>query len=122
MQSRRGFLKISAHAATAVGFWPVGAQAQNAPPSPAAPGPVMNTLSSYMSAARAKALPEDVTEQAKYHLLDTLSAMISGSELPPGQAAQRYVRERGGNGGGTVVGSGPKAGPSEAPPPHGGVG
>src|SRR5579871_1118821 len=105
MQSRRSFLKLSAHAATVLGLSPVGVLAQNASPGPAAPGPVMSTLSTYMSAARAKALPEDVTEQAKYHLLDTLSAMISGSELPPGQAAQRYVRERGGNGAVTVVGS-----------------
>jgi 2-methylcitrate dehydratase PrpD len=74
----------------------------------------MNTLSSYMSAARAKALPDDVTEQAKYHLLDTLAAMISGSELPPGQAAQRYVRERGGNGAVTVVGSALTAAPIDA--------
>src|SRR5262249_1992329 len=33
------------------------------------------------------------------------AAMISGSELPPGQAAQRYVREHTGNGPTTVVGS-----------------
>src|ERR1700758_3567827 len=114
MQSRRGFLKLSAHTAATLGLLPAGALAQNAPPAPAAPGPVMNTLSSYMSAARAKALPEDVTEQAKYHLLDTLSAMISGSELPPGQAAQRYIREHVGNGGVTVGGSALTAAPIDA--------
>src|ERR1700747_1244943 len=114
MQSRRGFLKLSAHTAATLGLLPAGALAQNAPPAPVAPGSVMNTLSTYMSAARAKALPEDVTEQAKFHLLDTLSAMISGSELPPGQAAQRYVRERGGNGGVTVVGSALTAAPIDA--------
>jgi 2-methylcitrate dehydratase PrpD len=114
MQSRRGFLKTSARCAAALGLFPAGALAQNAPPAPVAPSAVMNTLSTYMSAARARALPEDVTEQAKYHLLDTLSAMISGSELPPGQAAQRYVRERGGNGGVTVVGSALTAAPIDA--------
>ena len=65
----------------------------------------MNTLSSYMSAARTRALPEDVAEQAKFHLLDTLAAMISGSELPPGQAAQRHLREHSGSGTVTVVGT-----------------
>jgi len=65
----------------------------------------MNTLSSYMSAARTRALPEEVTEQAKFHLLDTLAAMVSGSELPPGQAAQRHLREHGGSGTVTVVGT-----------------
>ena len=52
----------------------------------------MNALTGYMGAAATRALPEEVTEHAKYHLLDTMAAMISGSELPPGQAAQRYVR------------------------------
>jgi len=65
----------------------------------------MNTLSSYMSAARTRALPEDVAEQARFHLLDTLAAMISGSELPPGQAAQRHLREHSGSGTVTVVGT-----------------
>ena len=114
MQSRRGFLELSVRGAAALGFLPSGATAQSAPPGPLAPGPVMTMLSTYMSAARAKALPDEVTEQAKYHLLDTLSAMISGSELPPGQAAQRYVRERGGNGAVTVVGSALTAAPIEA--------
>ena len=53
------------------------------------PGPIMGALSAYMSAAATRALPAEIAEHAKYHLLDTLAAMISGSELPPGQAAQR---------------------------------
>jgi len=114
MQSRRGFLRLSVRGAAALGLLPATAVAQNAPPAPTAPGPVMNTLSAYMSAARARALPDDVTEQAKFHLLDTLSAMISGSELPPGQAAQRYIREHVGNSGVTVVGSTLTATPIDA--------
>jgi 2-methylcitrate dehydratase PrpD len=81
----------------------------------AGPGRVMSALSTYMSAARMRALPEEVIEQAKYHLLDTMAAMISGSELPPGQAAQRYVREHSGGGGAiTVVGSALTAPPIDA--------
>jgi 2-methylcitrate dehydratase PrpD len=71
----------------------------------AKPSDVMDALSAYMGEARGRALPEEVGEQAKRHLLDTLAAMISGSELPPGQAAQRYIREQGGNGTIMVVGS-----------------
>jgi len=56
----------------------------------------MNAFSTYMANARGRALPEEVVEQAKLHLLDTLAAMISGSELPPGQAALRYIREHAG--------------------------
>jgi 2-methylcitrate dehydratase PrpD len=74
----------------------------------------MGALSTYMSAARSKALPEDVIEQAKYHLLDTIAAMVSGSELPPGQAAQRYIREHGGSGAVTVAGSPLTAAPIDA--------
>jgi 2-methylcitrate dehydratase PrpD len=68
-------------------------------------GPTMNTLSTYMSAAGARALPIDVAEQAKYHLIDTLAAMISGSELLPGEAALRYIRAHGGRGAATIAGS-----------------
>ena len=61
-------------------------------------GPTMNALSTYMSAAATRALPTEVAEQAKYHLIDTLAAMISGSELLPGQAALRSIRTHGGKG------------------------
>ena len=92
--------------AAAFGLSPARTFAQTSAPKPApGPGQVMNTLSSYMSAARTRALPEEVTEQAKFHLLDTLAAMVSGSELPPGQAAQRHLREHGGSGTVTVVGT-----------------
>ena len=74
----------------------------------------MNALSDYMSAARTRALPDEVIEHAKYHLLDTIAAMISGSELPPGQAAQRYVREHSGNGTTTIVGASLTAPPIDA--------
>jgi len=91
---------------TALGLSPSRMFAQISGPKPGpGPGPVMNTLSSYMSAARTRALPEDVAEQARFHLLDTLAAMISGSELPPGQAAQRHLREHSGSGTVTVVGT-----------------
>jgi 2-methylcitrate dehydratase PrpD len=78
------------------------------------PGPVMNTLSTYMSAARTRPLPADVAEHAKHHLLDTLSSMISGSELPPGQAAESYIRAHGGRGPATIAGLALTATPSDA--------
>jgi 2-methylcitrate dehydratase PrpD len=78
------------------------------------PGPVMSALSAYMSAAGASPLPAEITEHAKCHLLDTLAAMISGSELPPGQAALRYIRERGAKGATTVAVSALTAGPIDA--------
>src|SRR5579871_5133370 len=102
MQSRRRFLNATMSTAIMFGLSSnrVFAQGPNQGPSR-----MMSTLSDYMSAARTRALPDDVVEHAKYHLLDTIAAMISGSELPPGQAAQRYIREHGGNGTVMVIGS-----------------
>src|SRR4026207_2513650 len=59
-------------------------------------GPVMSALSAYMAAARDRALPADVVEKAKHHILDTFAAMISGSELPPGRAALTLARAQAG--------------------------
>jgi 2-methylcitrate dehydratase PrpD len=109
--NRRNALGQIATTTAALGFAPIRALAQALNPGP---GPMMTELSAYMGAARMRALPEEVTEQAKYHLLDTIAAMISGSELPPGQAAQRYVREHGGNGATTVVGVALTAAPIDA--------
>ena len=78
------------------------------------PGPVIDALSAYMSAAGTRALPEDITEHAKHHLLDTLASMISGSELLPGQAALRYIRAHGGKGAATIAGSALTAAPGDA--------
>ena len=81
---------------------------------PAGPGPVMSALSTYMSGAAGRALRAEVTEHAKHHILDTLASMISGSELPPGQAALRYARAHGGKGAATIAGSNLTAGPVDA--------
>ena len=102
---------MTAAAAMTAGLPSVRALAQAAGPGPSA---IMNTLSAFMSAARSRPLPEDVAEQAKYHLLDTLAAIVSGSELPPGQAAQRYVREHSGTGPTTVIATSLTAPPIDA--------
>jgi hypothetical protein len=67
--------------------------------------PVMATLSSYMAAAKDRALPPDVVEKAKHHVLDTFAAMISGAELAPGHAAIGFARGYGGAPVATVAGS-----------------
>jgi 2-methylcitrate dehydratase PrpD len=76
--------------------------------------PVMAALSTYMSEAAARALPESVVLETKYHILDTLAAMISGSELPPGVQALRFARAYGGDKTTTIVASNILAGPLEA--------
>jgi 2-methylcitrate dehydratase PrpD len=76
--------------------------------------PIMAKLSTYMSEARDRALPDEVVEMAKHHILDTLAAMVSGSELPGGRAAIRFARAYGGEKVATVVASNVLCGPIEA--------
>ncbi len=78
------------------------------------PDSVMPELSAYMSEAHRRALPDEVTEKAKQHILDTLAAMVAGSELSPGRAALRFARAYGGEKVATVVASKLLCGPIEA--------
>jgi len=55
-----------------------------------------------------------VTEKAKQHILDTVAAMISGSELTPGRAALQFAGAYGGKEVATVVASKIVCGPIEA--------
>jgi 2-methylcitrate dehydratase PrpD len=95
---RRKVLRMSAMTVLGLALRPLRAATQM-PPA----GPVMRALGDYMSGAAARALPAEVMEIAKHHVLDTLAAMISGSELPPGQAALRFIRGYAGSGAATVA-------------------
>src|ERR1700674_4629729 len=107
--NRRGVLDLTATTAMGLALSPARVFAQAS-----GPGPVMNALSAYMSAAGTRALPAEIAEHAKHHLLDTLASMISGSELPPGQAALRYIRAHGGKGPATIAGTMLTASPVDA--------
>jgi 2-methylcitrate dehydratase PrpD len=76
--------------------------------------PVMAKLSTYMSNAGSRALPDQIVQETKYHILDTLAAMISGSELPPGRQALQFARAYSGARSATVVASDLLGGPIEA--------
>ena len=77
-------------------------------------GSVMKSLSTYMSEAGSRMLPDEVREKTKHHILDTFAAMISGSELPPGHAALEFAHSYGGREVATVVASNFLCGPIEA--------
>jgi 2-methylcitrate dehydratase PrpD len=83
-------------------------------PIPNSSPSVMNPLSTYMSEAAKRPLPEEVAEKTKHHILDTLAAMISGSNLLPGQRALQFAREYGGKEICTVMASKILCGPIEA--------
>jgi hypothetical protein len=76
--------------------------------------PVMAKLSAYMSEAGGRALPDEVVEKAKHHILDTFAAMISGSDLPPAHAAFQYARDFNTDKTATIVASKMTATPPEA--------
>jgi 2-methylcitrate dehydratase PrpD len=75
---------------------------------------VMEKLSAYMADARSHALPDNVVQETKHHILDTIAAMVSGSELPPGRMAIQFARSYGGEKIATVVASQILCGPIEA--------
>src|SRR5437867_9433326 len=75
---------------------------------------VMTTLSTYMSEAASRRLPDAVVEKTKHLILDTLAAMVSGSELPPGRFAIQFARAYGGDKVATVAGANLVCGPIEA--------
>ncbi len=66
---------------------------------------VIGKVSSYISRSGEAELPAEVIRKAKHHILDTLAAIVSGSELKPGQLARRYVESQAGVGEVQVVGS-----------------
>jgi len=68
-------------------------------------GPLITALSTYMSEAQGRALPDKVMQEAKHHILDTVAAMVSGSRLPPGRQAIQFARATGGQKIATVAGS-----------------
>src|SRR5690242_241390 len=62
-------------------------------------------LSAYIAGGREHALPPEVIEKARHHILDTLAAMISGARLPPGRLAVAYISTLGGAREASVIGA-----------------
>lgn len=106
--SRREMLRRAGWSLAAVGFSRLPALGADSI------SPAMARLSSYMIEARRRALPEEVQEKAKHHILDTFAAMVSGSQLLPGQAALKFARSYGGEKTCTVLCSNLLCGPMEA--------
>jgi len=107
--TRRNFLQHAAWITAAAAAFPkfLGASDQGI-------SPVMEKLSIYMAEARNRALPDPVVLETKHHILDTIAAMVSGSDLPPGRMAIQFARAYGGEKIATVVGSPILCGPIEA--------
>src|SRR5215467_189427 len=62
-------------------------------------------LSEYVAGAVTRLLPGAVVEKARHHILDTLAAMVSGTELKPGRLAISYAAAQGGSSEASIVGT-----------------
>ena len=105
--TRRGLLQAGGMLAVAAA--PIRAKAAAAPP-----GKLIMTLSTYMAEAANKPLPPAVAEKSKQMILDTLAAMISGAQLPPGKFALQFARGYQGDKVSTIPASTMLCGPIEA--------
>src|SRR6267142_1095621 len=115
--TRRGLFEFAGLAIAAAALpkaMPAAASSPDRSNSQQAVSSVMERLSAYMSEAGSRTLPAEVVEKTKQHILDTLAAMISGSELPPGRTALQFARAYGGREVATVVASNFACGPIEA--------
>ena len=66
---------------------------------------IIESLSNHILAAKAAELPAEVVQRAKDHILDTLAAIVSGSQLKPGRLGTQFARDQGGKEQCTVLGS-----------------
>jgi 2-methylcitrate dehydratase PrpD len=62
-------------------------------------------LAEHIATASTRPLPDEVAAQTTLHILDTIAAMVSGSELPAGRKAIPFVQALGGARQASVVGS-----------------
>jgi 2-methylcitrate dehydratase PrpD len=67
--------------------------------------PIISQLSEYIAAAQQRELPSEVASRARHHILDAVAAMVSGSALPPGRLAVRYIRGQAGAPEARVIGT-----------------
>ncbi len=110
--TRRGMLQCVGAALTLAAFPAKTVRAARAVAPPT--GEIMTALSKYMGEAANRKLPEEAVEKTKHVILDTLAAMISGSQLPPGRFAIQFAGAYKGDKVATVAGSNILCGPIEA--------
>ena len=94
--SRRRTLQVTG-AMVAAALLPRGAFGQQGTQdSRARAADLTGRLARYMAEASTRALPARVELAAKHRILDTLSAIVSGARLKPGELTIEYVRALGG--------------------------
>jgi 2-methylcitrate dehydratase PrpD len=64
-----------------------------------------DALASYIADSRNRTLPDDVAEKAKLHIMDSVAAILSGSQLKPGRFAASFAGQLGGHPEATILGT-----------------
>jgi len=64
------------------------------------------TLAKFTAEIEFDQIPQDVVERAKYHILDTLGAMVAGAAQPVSQLIIQYVKALGGNPQSSIIAAG----------------
>ena len=59
-------------------------------------GSIIEEVSAYVSKSGEMELPPEVIQKAKHHILDTLAAIVSGSNLTPGRFAKQHAESQAG--------------------------
>jgi 2-methylcitrate dehydratase PrpD len=72
---------------------------------PMAQPSAFESLAEYVSKALSQPLPSEIEEKTKFHILDTIAAMVTGSRLKPGEAAINFIGGQGGTQEAAVIGS-----------------
>lgn len=67
---------------------------------------MIDRLSEYVTTALTKDVPESVVRKGSHHVLDSLAAIVSGSQLPAGRAGAAWSAKNPGREEATVVGAG----------------
>jgi 2-methylcitrate dehydratase PrpD len=66
---------------------------------------VTASVASYIAAARDRALPSEVLEKTKQHVIDSVAAIVSGARLKPGMFGARFAMSLGGTAEATILGT-----------------
>jgi len=81
-------------------------QDSDEPAADTSTSPTTTALCDYVANTLDRDVPPEVVAKAKLHTLDTIAAMVSGSQLKAGKLAANYVDGLGGKPQATVVGTG----------------
>ena len=66
---------------------------------------IQQELTQYIASAIHNELPDETQKNTRFHLLDTLVAILTGRLLPPGKKAFEFAKSQGGNPESTLIGN-----------------